>query len=160
MARQYSADQATPAPPAVAASVSRSDPRLLPGPIAAAMLAAALVAGAGVGVLAVVTVAAPPAREPALVNLLHGMVGIKALILAAAATLVMLRLRGPVAPRAAGGYCAGLALSSGALVWLWGLSGLLLGSALFYGGLVIAYRAAARDPLLADGLRRALPGRR
>ncbi len=71
-----------------------------------------------------------------------------------------LRLRGPVSLGSIGGYCTGLGMSAAALVWLWGLSGLLLGSALFYGGLVATYLTASKDQGLADGLRRALPGRR
>jgi NAD/NADP transhydrogenase beta subunit len=159
MARQLSAEQAVPAPPVATEPAPRPDAELLPGPVAAAMLAAAVVLGAGVGVAAVLALAAPVGREPALVNLLHAMVGIKALIFAAAATLVALRLRGPVSLGSIGGYCTGLGMSAAALVWLWGLSGLLLGSALFYGGLVATYLTASKDQGLADGLRRALPGR-
>jgi hypothetical protein len=81
------------------------------------------------------------------------MVGIKATIFAAAVALVLLRLRGAVAGRPLMGYAGGLGLSAAALVWLWGLSGLPLGSALFYGGLIVVYLTASKDPLLGAALR-------
>ena len=160
MARQLFHEQATPAVPAVATTPLDPVTRLVPGPAAMAVLAAAIGLGAGVGLLALLTLATPVAREPSLVSLLHGMVGIKALIFAGAAALVGLRLRGPVTGRVLAGYGAGLGTSAAALVWLWGLSGLLMGSALFYGGLVVTYLTASKDALLADGLRGAAsPGR-
>jgi hypothetical protein len=109
--------------------------------------------GAGAGVLITLLIARPVSIEPGLVRLLHGMVAIKGLILAAAVALVLRRLRGPVHTRRLLGYAAGLGLSAGALAWLWSLSALLPGSVLFYGGLIIAFIAASRDPLLLQGLR-------
>jgi uncharacterized membrane protein YjjP (DUF1212 family) len=56
-----------------------------------------------------------------------------------------------VTARALLGYAAGLGLSAGALAWLWGLSGLLVGSIAFYGGLIVTLKTASRDRLLVAG---------
>jgi hypothetical protein len=93
-------------------------------------------------------------------GVLQALVGVKALILIAALSLVVFRLRAAVRARPLAGYCAGLALSAAGLAWLWGLSGLLLGSGLFYGGLVLVYLTAGRDPDLAWALRSTPPASR
>lgn len=163
MARQLSDDRATPAPPVVAEQ-PRPEPQGRPVALESAFpmgaLSAALAAGLGCGALAAWALQPPASVEPSLATLLHGMVGIKALIFLGALALVLLRLRGAVAARALAGYCVGIGMSAAALVWLWGLSGLLVGSALFYGGLVVTYVTASRDPLVLAGLQRVLPSGR
>jgi hypothetical protein len=155
MARQVSADQATPSPPGLTETpteptpVQRAQSRLLQG---VTLCSAAVATGAGLGLLAALALQGPATVEPALANLLHAMVAIKAMVFTAAAALVLYRLRGPVGDGSLIGYCGGLAASAAALVWLWGLSGLLLGSALFYGGLIVTYLTATKDPLLADAM--------
>jgi len=161
MARQLSDDHATPAVPLVdAQSDTRHPQTALETALSAGALAAALAIGLSLGAIAAWAVQAPPTQDASLANLLHGIVGIKALIFAGALMLVALRLRGPVGRGALAGYCLGLGLSAAALVWLWGLSGLLFGSALFYGGLIVIYLAASRDPLLLAGFGRIVPSGR
>jgi hypothetical protein len=121
------------------------------------MVLSAIMVGGGLGLAAAATLQPAAGVEPDLANLLHAMVGIKALIFAGAAALVLLRLRGPVRAVSIAGYAAGLGMSAVALFWLWGLSGLFLGSALFYGGLILTYLTASRDRLLVAGLKRSLP---
>ncbi len=157
MARQGVDEQATPAiPDAAVTSRPQVAADSLRGVFGTSVVLGALGVGAGLGLAAMLTLQAPTAVEPALANLLHAMVGIKALILAGASALVAMRLRGPVATASLAGYAVGLGLSAGALVWLWGLSGLLAGSALFYGGLILTYLTAGRDGRLG-GLLRILP---
>jgi len=122
------------------------------------VVTASVALGAGLGAVAALMLQAPAGADAALANLLHAMVGIKALVFATATALVLLRLRAPATVASLAGYGAGLGLSAGALVWLWGLSGLLLGSALFYGGLVLTYLTAGRDRLLAAAVKRKRPG--
>ncbi len=149
MARQLYDDQATATVPLADDEADALHPQTaLHGAFSAAALAAALAIGLSFGAIAAWAVQAPASQDASLANLLHGIVGIKALIFAGALALVALRLRGPVGRGALAGYCLGLGMSAAALVWLWGLSGLLLGSALFYGGLIVTYLAASRDPLL------------
>lgn len=122
--------------------------------VARVLLVSALAAGLGAGALAAAVLAGPAPGEAELTRLLRGMVMIKGLIALAAVALVLRRLGGAVSGRALAGYAGGLALTFAALGWLWGLSAMLVGSILFYGGLGIAGAAAARDPLLLPGLRR------
>jgi hypothetical protein len=136
-----------------ASGLAQPDASLLPSAASRGLLLGAVALGAVAGLLITLLLARPVAIEPGLLRLLHGMVAIKGLILAAAAALVLRRLRGPVHGRRLLGYAAGLGLSAGALVWLWSLSALLPGSILFYGGLIIAFLSASRDPLLLQGLR-------
>lgn len=160
MARQLSDDQATPAVPAIAdrpRTAGLDTP--VAAPLAMGVASAAAVGGLGLGLGLALMLQPAAAIEPALTNLLHAMVGIKAFIFAGALALVLWRLRGPVGVRALAGYAAGLAASAAALVWLWGLSGLLPGSAAFYGGLLLVYLSASRDPLLAQGLKAVVPDR-
>ncbi|WP_296899669.1 hypothetical protein [Thiohalocapsa sp.] len=158
MARQRSDEQATPALPNVAASSQpTAQSEAMSGVAGASTLMAAIVVGAGLG-LAAAAMLQPAARvEPALANLLHAMVGIKALLFTGALALVLLRLRGPVQVASVAGYAAGFATSAAALVWLCGLWGLLLLFALFLGGFTAPYPPDSRDPLLMSGLKRALP---
>lgn len=162
MARQGSDEQATPAVPGgMAAIPSHAAPRVrtrtaiepLPGVAGAAVVMASVALGAAVGAVAALMLQAPAGADAALANLLHAMVGVKALIFAAATALALLRLRAPATTASIAGYGAGLGLSAAALVWLWGLSGLLLGSAMFYGGLILAYLTAGRDPLLSAAVK-------
>jgi hypothetical protein len=136
-----------------ATGLVRPDTSLLPAAASRGLLLGGIGIGAAAGVLITLLLMRPVAIDPGLVRLLHGMVAIKGLILAAAAALVLRRLRGPVHGRCLLGYAAGLALSAGALPWLWGLSALLPGSILFYGGLIVTFISASRDPLLLQGLR-------
>lgn len=102
-------------------------------------------------VLALTLAFAPlPQREPDLVRLLRGMVLIKGAIGLTAAALVWWRFGRPLDPRLAARYIVALCLSAGAVAWLWGLHLILLGSALFYLGLLGVYLAGRRDPLFAD----------
>ncbi len=161
MARQLSDDPATLAVPAVPGQTPLQGPAgALDSAISESAVAAAIALSLGLGALAAWAVQAPASVQPSLASLLQLMVAIKALIFAGAGALVLLRLRGPVAGGALGGYCLGLGMSAAALAWLWGLSGMLAGSALFYGGLVLTYLTASRDPLLAAGLQRGAPSRR
>ena len=161
MARQVSDEQATAAlPGSIVVPDARHGPEPLLAPAGAAAVAGAVAVGAGLGAIAAFALQGSASVEPALANLLHAMVGIKAIILTAALALVLFRLRGPAGMASLLGYCGGLGLSTAGLVWLWGLSGLPIGAAFFYGGLVATYVTAARDPLLADGLRRAVSPRR
>lgn len=138
------------------ADAPRADAVALAPELARGVLIAGLVGGAALGLSLTVALAGPLAVEAELARLLRFMVGVKALILLGAAALVLMRLRGPVTRRALLGYAGSLSLSAGALGWLWGLSSLALGSLLFYGGMVLAFRVASADPLLMQGLR---PGR-
>ncbi len=135
----------------VAAGGLQTDPSLLQAVASRSRLLGAIAVGGFCGVLITLSLAGPVAMEPGLMRLLHGMVAIKGLIFMAAAAVVLRRLRGPVTARTLSGYAVGLGLSAGALAWLWGLSGLLLGSIAFYGGLVLALKTASRDRLLVAG---------
>ncbi|WP_295883406.1 hypothetical protein [uncultured Thiohalocapsa sp.] len=158
MARQRFDEQATPVvPDATDRSHMRLQSQARTGVWGASMVLSAIMVGGGLGLAAAATLQPAAGVEPDLANLLHAMVGIKALIFAGAAALVLLRLRGPVRAASIAGYAAGLGMSAAALFWLWGLSGLFLGSALFYGGLILTYLTASRDPLLVAGLKRSLP---
>ncbi len=99
----------------------------------------------------------PPATvlEPDLQRLLHGMVAIKGLIGLASAALVFWRLGGPVARPIAFGYIAAVCVSLGAVVWLWGLWAIPLGSLLFWSGLAGIALVARRDRLIGEMARRA-----
>jgi len=144
-------DELSTAAPVASTEVLRSTVAL-----ARPILLAALALGVAAGLVAVLAASlvfgAPIARAPELVRLLHLMVGIKALIFSVALVLVYRRLARPVQGRALLGYAAGLGLSAGALVWLWGLTALLPGSLLYYGGLLATYLTATRDPGLFAGL--------
>jgi hypothetical protein len=135
----------------VAAGALQTDASLLPAVASRSRLLGAIAVGGFLGVLITLSLAGPVAMEPGLIRLLHGMVAIKGLIFTAAAALVLRRLRGPVNARVLLGYAAGLGLSAGALAWLWGLSGLLVGSIAFYGGLIVTLKTASRDRLLVAG---------
>jgi hypothetical protein len=139
------------APAAVTAPVVRQG--VAPA-VARVLVVAALAAGLGAGALATATLAGATPADAELTRLLHGMVLIKGVIALAAAVLVFRRLGAPVDGRVLAGYAGGLALTSAALGWLWGLTAMLAGSALFYVGLIAASAAASRDPLLLPGLRR------
>jgi hypothetical protein len=131
---------AAPATPAADAAAAVLGARLyLPVPI---------VLGAGLGLLAVLTLAQPGTVEPSHASLVRLMVSVKGLLFAAAVALVAWRLGRPVRPRELAGYGLGLGLCAGALVWLWGLSALLIGSILFYGGLGLCYLTGSSDPWL------------
>jgi hypothetical protein len=160
MARQLSDDQATPALPVHDNTALPSAPdTALAAPLAMGAVGGAVVVGLGLGLGLALAVQTAAGVEPALANLLHAMVGVKALIFSGALALVLWRLRGPVGIRALAGYATGLGMSAAALVWLWGLSGLLAGSAAFYGGLILVYLSASRDPLLGQGLQAIGPAR-
>ena len=135
----------------VAAGALETDPSLLHAVASRSRLLSAIAVGGLGGVLITLSLAGPVAMEPGLMRLLHGMVAIKGLIFTAAAALVLRRLRGPVTARTLSGYAVGLGLSAGALAWLWGLSGLLLGSIAFYGGVILTLKTASRDRLLIAG---------
>lgn len=135
----------------VAAGALQTDSSLLHAVASRSRLLGAIAVGGFLGVLITLSLAGPVAMEPGLIRLLHGMVAIKGLIFTAAAAMVLRRLRGPVTARTLFGYAAGLGLSAGALAWLWGLSGLLLGSIGFYGGLILTLKTASRDRLLVAG---------
>ena len=134
-------------------------PGQVPAAAAAARvgLAAGLVAGLLLGVLAMAAFAGPVRQAPDLAMLIHGMVLIKGLILAAAAAGVLWRLGRPTPAPLVLGYTGSLAVSAAALGWLWGLSWIPLGSALFYGGLIAAFVVAHNDRGFFDGV---LPRRR
>jgi len=146
-------DELSTAAPAAPAEVLQP-PVALARPILLAALAVGVAAGLVAVLAASLVFGAPIARAPELVRLLHLMVGIKALFFSVALVLAYRRLARPVRGRALLGYAAGLGLSAGALVWLWGLTALLPGSLLFYGGLLATYLTATRDPGLFAGLRR------
>jgi hypothetical protein len=114
------------------------------------MLGLAMLVGAAAGGLLVPALAGPLPADAELVRLLRGMVLIKGAIALTASALLFRRLGRPVTPRPALGYAAGVGLTFGSLGWLWGLSGLLMGSIAFYAGLAIAVFSASRDPLLMD----------
>ncbi len=149
MARQFSDDQAALGPTEVRRD-SPSDQRAQSG-LAMGLVIAAVAFGAALGMLAVLATQAAQTASSS-TGVLYAILGIKATVLAVALSLVLLRLRAAVRPTALVGYCAGLAASAAGLAWLWGLSGLLLGSGLFYGGLVLIYMVAARDPDLGRAL--------
>jgi hypothetical protein len=121
---------------------------------ARALLATALAVGLATGALAAATLAGPPPADAELTRLLHGMVLIKGVIALAATGLIFRRLSTAVDARVLAGYAGGLGLTFAALGWLWGLTTMLVGSVLFYGGLLAAGVAASRDPRLLAGLRR------
>ena len=150
MARLFSDQLSSPVGAAAA------EPLLWSSAAARPVLAGGILFGGALGTLLTLALAGPVTMEPGLVRLLHGMVAIKGLIFSAGTLILWVRLAGPVAPRTLLGYAAGLGLSAGALAWLWGLNLLLLGSVLFYGGLLIAFLTASRDPLLFDALRQTL----
>ncbi|NEV64351.1 hypothetical protein [Thiorhodococcus minor] len=106
---------------------------------------------AGAVALAITLALVPaPRMAPELVRLLHSMVLIKGLIAVGAAALVYWRLGRPLRSRLAWKYIACLALSAAALGWLWGLSWVPVGGALYWAGLIGLLLVARRDPLLAD----------
>ena len=150
MARLFSDQLSSPVGTAAA------EARLWSSVTARSVLAGGILFGGALGTLLTLALAVPVAMEPGLIRLLHGMVAIKGLIFSAGTALLWLRLGGPAVPRALLGYTAGLGLSAGALAWLWGLNLLFPGAVLFYGGLLIAFLTASRDPLLVDALRQTL----
>lgn len=135
----------------VAAGTLQTEPSLMTAAASRTRLLGGVALGGFAGVLVTLWLAGPMAMEASLVRLLHGMVMIKGLIFAAAVALVLRRLAGPVHARLLLGYTVGLGLSAAALAWLWGLSGLLLGSFGFYAGLILSLKTASRDPLLIAG---------
>lgn len=112
------------------------------------MLIAAALAGLAAGGLLALALAGPLPSDVELVRLLRGMVLIKGAIALAAATVLFRRLGRPVTLSPALGYAAGIGLTFASLAWLWGLSGLLVGSLAFYAGLTVAVLSTTRDPLL------------
>ncbi|NEV64710.1 hypothetical protein [Thiorhodococcus minor] len=106
---------------------------------------------AGAVALAITLALVPPPRmSPDLVRLLHGMVLIKGLIGLAAGALVYRRLSRPLSSGLAWRYVACLSLSAAALGWLWGLSWVPAGGALYWAGLIGLLLVAGRDPLFAN----------
>jgi hypothetical protein len=89
---------------------------------------------------ATATIAAPfsaaALMDPDLVRLLRAMVVIKGIIALAATGLVFWRLGHGIRTLVAIGYGTAVCVSVAALVWLWGLASIPVGSLLFYGGLV------------------------
>jgi hypothetical protein len=112
----------------------------------------AAAAGIAAGGLLALAFAGPLPADAELVRLLRGMVLIKGAIALAAAAVILRRMRRPVTLPPALGYAAGVGLTFASLGWLWGLSGLLVGSLVFYAGLAITVLSATRDPLLAARL--------
>jgi hypothetical protein len=90
-------------------------------------------------------IGATPVREPELVRVLHAMVGIKGLIALAAAGLVLWRLGRPIKHVVAVGYAGAICVAFGAVVWLWGLANVPLGSLVFYGALMALILVARTD---------------
>jgi hypothetical protein len=152
MARQFSQEHATPALPSAAESAAQIAPSPLPGVWATLVVATGLAIGVGVGLGANLAFAGPLTPPDTPTGLLRAIIGAKGLMLAAGLFSVLWRLRRPVGIGVLVGYAAGLATSAAALVWLWGLSGLLLGSGLFYGGLGLVYFTATKDRLLFTGV--------
>ncbi|TVQ92592.1 MAG: hypothetical protein EA400_03560 [Chromatiaceae bacterium] len=113
--------------------------------LARALLLGGVLAGAAVGVLAMLMLAEPPRQAPDLARLLRAMVLIKGVILGGALTLVAWRLQHRCPVSILAGYTTALAVAGSGLGWLWGLSLLGLGSALFWGGLLGAWLVAGRD---------------
>jgi len=126
-------------------------------PAARAAFAAALAGGLLFGLLVMAAFAGPVRQAPDLAMLIRGMVLIKGLILAAAAAGVLWRLGRPAPVPTVLGYTVSLGVSATALGWLWGLSLIPLGSALFYGGIIGALVVAHKDRGFFDGV---LPRRR
>jgi hypothetical protein len=124
------------------------------GASARLMLLVALSAGLVVGGLLTAAFAGPGPADVELARLLRAMVLIKGAIAAVAATLIFRRLGSGVGLRPALGYATGLGMTCAALGWLWGLSGLFIGSVLFYAGLILCFAVASRDPSLLGGLAR------
>jgi hypothetical protein len=112
-----------------------------------------MVAGLTAGGLLALALGGPLPEDAELTRLLRGMVLIKGAIALAGSALVFTRMRRPVTRPALAGYAAGFALTFASLGWLWGLSGLLTGSLVFYAGLAMVIFSAARDPLLAPAAR-------
>jgi len=104
------------------------------------------------GVVAMLFLAGPVAQAPDLAGLIRGMVALKGLILGAAVAAVLWRLGRPTPAPVVLGYTLALGTSAAAVGWLWGLSLIPLGSALFYGGLIAAFLVAGRDRGFFDGV--------
>jgi phosphate/sulfate permease len=119
-----------------------------------------LTVGTGLGIGAMLLLASPSAVEPSLARVMHLMLAIKSMILAAATVLVLWRLGSPVSTTASWTYSVGLGVSAAGLAWLWGLSAILIGVVLFYGGLLIAFMTATRDRQLFAALKATLDKRR
>jgi hypothetical protein len=86
-----------------------------------------------------------PHLEADLIRLLRAMVGIKGLIALAATGLVLWRLGRPTRRDIGAGYAGGLCIAAGALVWLWTLTNIPLGSLLFYSALFALVLVARVD---------------
>lgn len=123
--------------------------------VARAAVVLILAVGLALGLLAAAAVVpAAPQADADLARLLRAMVGVKGLILAAAAALVLWRLGRPVRPMIGIGYALALGAAAAAIGWLWGIAtlpdarpfGVPLGSGLFWGGLVALYLVVRRDP--------------
>jgi hypothetical protein len=119
-----------------------------------------LTVGAGLGVGAMLMLADPGATDPGLARVMHLMLAIKSLILAAAAVLVLWRLGSPVTAAASWTYGLGLGVSAAGLAWLWGLTTILVGVVLFYGGLLTVFLTATRDRQLFAALKTTVERRR
>lgn len=120
----------------------------------------ALGVGAGLGLAAMLLLAHPETTDPGLARVMHFMVMVKGLILAAATALVLWRLGRATGASSALAYAAGLGMSAAGLVWLWGLTTILVGVLLFYGGLLTVFLTATRDRQLFAALKAAVERRR
>jgi hypothetical protein len=118
-----------------------------------------LAVGGALGIAAMLLLADPGATEPALARVMHLMLAIKSLILAAATGLVLWRLGSPVTAVASWTYGLGLGVSAAGLAWLWGLTTILVGVLLFYGGLLMLFLTATRDRQLFAALKATLERR-
>jgi hypothetical protein len=113
----------------------------------------------GLGIAAMLLLADPGATEPGLARVMHLMLAIKSLMLAAATVLVLWRLGSPVTAAASWTYSLGLGISAAGLAWLWGLTTILIGVVLFYGGLLMVLLTATRDRQLFAALKATLERR-
>ncbi len=120
----------------------------------------ALGIGAGLGLAAMLLLAAPTGMDPGMVRVMHFMLLVKGLILSAATLLVLWRLGSPTGGPTALAYSLGLGVSASGLAWLWGLTMILVGVVLFYGGLLTVLWAATRDRQLFAALKAAVERRR
>jgi hypothetical protein len=122
------------------------------------VLRAALVLAIAMAAATTVVIAMPfsagAGMDPDLVRLLRAMVGIKGLIALAAAGLVFLRLGHAIRRPVVVGYCVAICVSVAALVWLWSLANVPLGSLCFYGGLAGLVLVARADSNLWEIRRR------
>ncbi len=141
--------------PTLAASAATSDSSAA-GRHPAVLFRAGMLLGLLIAAAATASITAPLSAaggtEPELLNLLRGMVLIKASMAAAAVAFIFWRFGRPIGKSNAVCYTLAAMLLVSAVVWLWSLASVLLASLLFYASLAGIVAVLRTDRTVFDGL--------